>query len=294
MLTRQDIETLINAPDTNAAARLLHERGWEGETLSALLKNEQEHSWNAAYEVCAEDTPIDILLYENDFHNLKTILKAHIAAATWENMILEPSVVKPASIADAIRDGNFEQLPPFIRNTAAEAYKLLTTTMDGQLAEVFIDKAEHIAVYNRAKAEKSEYLIGWAELLADISNMKAAWRSAYAGKGRDFIQNALIPVGAMYDSLLTAAGDISAVHDRISAQYPDAPTGSIGEFERWCDNKKLEYIRTAKAQSFGFLPILAFLIGKRYEIQAVRIILSCKENGVGEQVIRERLRDIYV
>ena len=56
----------------------------------------------------------------------------------------------------------------------------------------------------------------------------------------------------------------------------------------------MEYIKKAKLLCFGFEPILAFLIGKEYELQAVRIILSGKINGVPVEIIKERLRDMYV
>lgn len=295
MLQRSDIEIMINAPDAETVMKQLHDRGFSGDTPEQLLKNEMERSWSAAYEVCPEEAPIDILMYENDFHNLKTILKAQVAGADWQGMILRPSLVEPQTVAKAVRDAEFSDLPEFMRDTAAEAYKLLTSTMDGQLAEVLIDRNEHLAVLNRAKAEKNDFLIRWAELLCTLTNMKTAWRCAVSAKSHDFVKNALVPVnGTCADTLIAAAGNLGAVKEIIVARFPDADISSIGAFERWCDNKRLSYVRTAKGQSFGFLPILTFLVGKSFEIQALRIIISCKENGVGEQVIRERLRDMYV
>ena len=295
MLQRSDIETMINAPDTETVMRQLHDRGFTGDTPEQLLRNEMERSWGAAYEVCPEEAPIDILLYENDFHNLKTILKAQVAAADWHSMVLKPSLTEPQAIAEAVRAADFSELPEFMRDTAKEAYKLLTSTMDGQLAEVMIDKNEHLAVLRRAKAEKNNFLIGWAELLCTLTNMKTAWRCAVSDKSHDFIKNALVPVnGTCADTLIAAGGDLDAVKDIILSRFSDADVSSIGAFERWCDNKKLSYVRAVKGQSFGFLPALAFLVGKSFEIQTLRIILSCKENGVEEKVIRERLRDMYV
>lgn len=294
MLSRADIESLINAPGIDSAMKLLNDRGFEGQTPQLLLKNALERSWEAAYEVCPEEAPIDILMYENDFHNLKTILKAKVSDTDWSGMVLKPSVIAPELISEAVKNSDFSLLPEFIRETAAGAYKLITTTMDGQLAEIYIDKAEHIAVYERAKKEKNAFLTDWAILLATLTNMKTAFRCAVSKKSKDFTKNALVPInGAMSDSLLKAdsAEDVKQV---ILSQFDSADVSSIGAFERWCDNKKLSFVRTAKGQSFGFLPILAFLVGKSFEIQTLRIILSCKQSGVDEQIIRERLRDLYV
>ena len=292
MLTYADIQSLI-AADTGAAARdILRNRGWEGSTNELLLKNELEASWKIAYEVCPPDAPIDILLFENDFHNMKTVFKAKAAGADWRNMILKPSVVEPEVFEEAIRNGDFSALPPFIRGASEQTYHILTTTMDGQLAEIYADKCAVIAVLDRAKEEKNEFLIGWAELVRDIVNMKTAWRALATGKSKQFIENALIPSPSS-ERLIRALQE-QEIKDAITPLYRDADVSSIGAFERWCDNKKIEYVKRAKAGSFGFLPIFAFLVGKSYEIQTVRIILSCKENGVSDTVIRERLRDMYV
>lgn len=288
MLTNSDINTLIMADGIDVAKRFLAEHGWAGESVEELLKNELENAWVKAYEVCPKEAPIDLLLYENDFHNLKTVLKASVQNVNWENMTLSPFTVSPTEIEKAIKNKNTEELPEHLKDVTAKAYKLLTSTMDGQLAEIFLDKAFHLAVLEGAKKEKSEFLIGWAELLTELTDYKTAWRCAISQKPKDFVKNALINPK---ESLM---GGEASVIEEIKKNYPDADTESIGAFEKWCDNKKLAYAKKAKADSFGFAPIMAFLIGKSFEVKAVRIILTCKLNGFGEEVIRERLRDAYV
>ena len=287
MLTQSDLNTLIASDGLESAKRFLTEHGWIGESQEELLKNELENAWTKAYEVCPKEAPIDLLLYENDFHNLKTVLKATVQNEKWDKMILSPFTVSPEVIERAIKNKNTDELPEHLKNVTEEAYKLLTSTMDGQLAEIFIDKAFHLAVLEGAKKTKSEFLIGWAELLAELTDYKTAWRCALGKKSKDFVKNALVnPKDSLTDTLL-------AVTDEIKKNYPDADIETIGAFEKWCDNKKLAYAKKAKAESFGFAPIVAFLIGKSFEVKAVRIILTCKANGFGEDIIRERLRDAY-
>lgn len=288
MLTHSDLQTLIASDGIDTAKRFLRDRAWNGETAEELLKNELSGAWTKVYEVCPEEAPIELLLYENDFHNLKTVLKAAVQNEKWENMVLSPYITPPEKIEEAIKSKTFDELPSHLAGVAEEAYKLLTSTMDGQLAEIFIDKAEHLATLESAKETKNDFLIGWAELLAELTDYKTAWRCAMGNKSRDFVKNALI---YPRESLIAPVG---AVIEEIKKAHPDAETDSISNFEKWCDNKKLAYAKRAKADSFGFAPILAFLIGKSFEVKAVRIILTCKENGWDEEIIKERLRDAYV
>lgn len=288
MLTNSDLQTLISSENSETAKRFLREHGWVGDSADELLKNELKNAWSAVYDVCLRDTPIDILLYENDFHNLKTVLKSYIAKTDWSSMVLSPSITNPEIIETAIKTKDMSSLPEYLKNVTEEAYQILTSTMDGQLTEIYIDKAEHLAVIERAKKEKNEFLTGWAELLITLSDLKTAWRTSVEGKSEEFIKNALI---RDREELL---GNLQSVKDYIKSNFPDADITSIGAFEKWCDNKKLAYAKTAKAESFGFAPIVAFLIGKKSEVQSVRIILACIENGWDDEIIRERLRDAYV
>jgi len=288
MLSINDINALIGSENIEYAKKILNERGWIGDNTEELLKNELKRAWSSAYEVCPKDAPIEILLYENDFHNLKTVLKAFVSSVDWRNMILSPSITDPELMETALKTKNFGILPNYLEDTPERAYKILTSTMDGQLTEIFVDKAEHLAVLKRANEEKNDFLIGFAELLIKISDAKTAWRCNLGNKSRDFIKDALINEKEAF------FGNLESIKNEIKMMFPDADVSSITSFEKWCDNKKLAYAKMAKNDSFGFAPILAFLIGKSFEVQAVRIILACKENGLNEEDIKERLRDCYV
>ncbi len=65
-------------------------------------------------------------------------------------------------------------------------------------------------------------------------------------------------------------------------------------FERWCDDQVMEQIRPAKTKPFGPEPLAGYLLARETEIQAVRILLSVKHNRLPADILRERLREMYV
>lgn len=299
MLSRSDIEALIGAPDYDTAVRLLGDKGYDvsgGKDTDKILKKEQESVWKVVLEVSNEDTPLDILKYKNDFHNLKTILKAFLTNAEWESLMLTPSVAEPEKLYDAVKRADFSDLPDFIRETAKEGYRIVTAEHDGQALELFVDKMTYKAMQDAAKG--CEFLEKWVRLNIDFANISIALRAS--GKSREFVENAMIPSdGADYSKLLDASLEgIDAVADTVSGMgYADGAekiSDGFGEFEKWCDNKKMEFLKTAKGSFFGFEPIMAYLLGKEAELQAVRIILSGHKNDIPTEIIRERLRDMYV
>ncbi len=278
MLTKQDIEVLISS-DYEGAISFLKSRSWNGDTVDEMLKNELTAAYSAASEVLDENSALDILLYQNDFHNLKTILKAIVTNVSWENMVICPSKVLPKTIEACIKNGNYSPLPDFLRDTLKNAYELLTRTMDAQALEIYVDNACMEALSVRAKAEKDEFIIGLAELIKKLSKLKALYRAKKAGKSSEFIKNA----SGLF------AENIDEVKAIILSEYPDADSDSLNAFEKWCDRKIGNYIKAAKGESFSERPILAFLIAKSYEVKTVRIILQGIRNALSEEEIRERL-----
>ena len=302
MLSQKDLDTLLRYETTAEAMKFLQDRGYGREAAEPeeMLRAEMEKAWQVVYDACGEEAPVEILLYQNDFHNLKTILKAVMSNAPWENLVLRPSVTAPAEIYEAVVHAQFDDLPAFLREPAREAYALISTTNDGQLTEIFLDKALFAAMHSRAAAEHSQFLQRWVEINIVIADLKTAVRGAFGRKTKAFLENAMIPSDTLHtERLVTAAAEgPEAVYDVIAAQgYPDAAEAlrkSYDAFEKWCDNYRMSMVRAEKNKFFGFEPILAFLIGKQAEIQALRIILSGKENHVPAEIIEERLRDMYV
>ena len=56
----------------------------------------------------------------------------------------------------------------------------------------------------------------------------------------------------------------------------------------------MSIMKAAKIIPFGVEPFLAYIYAKETEIKIIRIIMVGKLNNIAAEVIRERLRDIYV
>lgn len=56
----------------------------------------------------------------------------------------------------------------------------------------------------------------------------------------------------------------------------------------------MNMMRDAKIIPFGVEPVIAYIYAKETEIKIIRIIMVGKLNNIAAEVIRERLRDIYV
>ena len=78
------------------------------------------------------------------------------------------------------------------------------------------------------------------------------------------------------------------------AQAAEALRKSPAAFEKWCDDLIIEEIRPQKYNPFTLGPLAAYILARRNEIKCVRMILTGRQNELPDNVIRERLREMYV
>ena len=71
-------------------------------------------------------------------------------------------------------------------------------------------------------------------------------------------------------------------------------TGSVSLLEKLFDNYIMHMMKDAKIIPFGVEPLLAYIYAKETEIKIIRIIMVGKINNISGELVRERLRDIYV
>ena len=56
----------------------------------------------------------------------------------------------------------------------------------------------------------------------------------------------------------------------------------------------IETIRPEIHNPFGIGPVAAYILARENEIKTVRIILAAKRNNLPEEMLRERVRAMYV
>ncbi len=302
LLSSSDMEQLIGASDYENAVKLLKDKGIVGEKddVQTALKNLMTQTWHLLNEISPETSSLEILIVRNDFHNLKSALKSMVSTNRCEDHFIIPSVVKPELLKSAVSGKKFYELPDFLEVTAEKAYELLVRTMDGQLADILIDAATLDNILKRAENSGNAYIQRFAELIAVTANIKTAYRAARTGKDETFLQAALCDTKELSKSALIQAakkGPEELLAYLAETSYKDAAKYirvSVSAFEKWCDDTIMSHIESAKYKSFGVEPLIAYYIAIETQVKTLRIILSCKYNNLQADIIRERVRKLYV
>lgn len=304
LLSDADLTALLSAKDTAAALRLLRDKGW-GQGASdadadALLNIEEASLWTFIGEIVEDPSVLDFFRAPNDFHNLKVAVKCVTRDVQPDGMLLENAITSPREIYDCVSKRTYECLPEYLQAPAREAMTAILQTSDGQLCDVIIDKACMEYVYALGKASDNEIVRLYCELFVASADIKIAVRCAKTKKQPDFILRSMAACDTLDIQRLSAAA--YAGYDEIVAYLNhtdyksavDALAVSMSAFEKWCDDYLTSVMKPQKWEPFGLGAIVAYIIARENELKAVRTILSAKANHLPEDVVKERLRSMYV
>jgi len=295
LLSRSDLDQLINAATKSERENIVaSKRGSGAEELTL------EGVWETLRGYAPDCKELEILLYKNDFHNLKAALKSMIAGKEPQGYYIRPTNLDLDTLYPALSAKEYEQFPEYIRGTAEEAYELLTRTLDGQLADSLVDTACMQAMQRAADKSGSAFMKKYAQLTTVCADIKTAYRCSRMKKQRSFIETAICGSDDLdRDSLVRASlGGTEGLFGYLeSTSCGDAAkllAESPAKFEKWCDDVIMELAETARMEAFGADPLAAYYIAAEAELKNLRIIGVCKESGTDRETITERMRKLYV
>ena len=298
-----EIERLLACSDEEQCLQLLGEKGWGDATgsmdASAMLKREEEKTWEVIRDVAPDLSVFDVLSYSKLYHNLKAAIKEVCTEVENKNIFYDDCSIPGPEMLQIVRNKEFHRLPGNMGETA-EAYDTLLHTRDGQLCDIIVDRAALDAIYEAGQTAEDEIIKNYAESTVAIADIKIAVRSQKTGKSLEFMKRAMAPCNSVnVDQLSKAAvSGLDAVRDYLlGTSYAEGAAAleeSPSAFERWCDNRMMETIRPQKYNSFSAGPLVAYVLARENEIKTVRIILTGKQNEFPDEAIRERIREMYV
>ena len=304
LLSNSDLNALLSSKDVASAIRTLRDKGWgdnsSDDSPDTLLRVEENKLWSFIDEIVPERSTFDFLLVPNDYHNMKVAIKAITRDQDPEGLFIENSTIDPVTLYDAIKKRDYTALPENFADTAKEAMTVLLETSDGQLCDIIIDRACMQNVYALGQQNENEMIRRYCELFVASADIKLAVRCSKTGKSLDFIRRALAPCDTLDVQRLAAAAALGYedilkyLNETPYRGAVDALSRSMSAFEKWCDDSMTGALQSQKWEPFTVGPVVAYILARQNEIKAVRMILSAKANALPEEIIKERLRMMYV
>ena len=304
LLSDSDISMLISLKDEDAVLSGLRERGWgdaSGQNDAAsMLTIEAKKTWDLMEELHVDAAAFRILEYPNLYHNLKTAIK-EVCTSRNDPLAFSPSgEYGGKEMMRIVREKDFDALPEHMRACAPAAYEAMLHSRDGQLCDILVDRACLEAISEEGRKSRTAVVIDYARTYVASADIKIAARAVLTKKNIDFLYKALAPcssINVRHLAMAAAGGEeafLSFLEQAGFAEAAEALKESPSAFEKWCDNRTIEAIKPQHYAISSVGPLIAYVLARRNEIKTVRIILTGKANGLSDERIRERTREMYV
>ena len=306
LFSSSTLDQLMALKTYESCLQFLTEKGWgdqdTGMDAEAILTREKEKTWNVVRDLLKKEDAgiINVLSYENLFHNLKAAIKETVTSDHHGNIYFDNCAIGGKEMARIVAERDWQALPANMRAAAEEAYETFLHTRDGQLCDIIIDRAALEAIYAEGEKAADPVIRAYAESTVAVADIKIAVRSQKTAKNMDFMKRAMVECESLSVAQLSkaAVNGIDAIVEYLSgtayAEGGKAIAESMSAFERWCANRMMQPMQPQKYQSFSVGPLVAYVLARENEIKTVRIILSGKRSGLSDDSIRERVREMYV
>lgn len=298
LFKKRDLVEMAGCSSEQQLITALSDKGFGGadsKTAEQAAKYETEALWEYVRTTAADFSVFNPFLLDNDYHNLKAVIKGVLSGREYKNMLLFPTVTDIELIETAVKEKKFSILPQYMAEDAENSYSLLAATGDVQLCDGMLDKSRMKASVMLCK-NAPEVLSEYIKSKVFFESVKVALRGSKMGKNADFMRKTLYLEQGL-DSLVSSATEgVDAVLEWLKLRDDGAAESfkiSPSEFEKYADNCLMSVVRKAKFKTSGPDVMTGFVLAKLAEIRAVLMIATGIRTETHEDKIRERLRELY-
>ena len=314
LLDQNKLARMVEASSVEEALKVLAETDYAGmvaelesiHDFENILQEEIRRTYLLVQKINPEAHFTDLISLKYDLHNLKVLLKAKYLEEAGDTLLIPVGTIPIDKLRAMVAEDNFQELPAALRAAVEQIAEEFVVSGDPQVIDLSLDRTLYAMLISTARELHSTFLEGLFVREADLTNIKTFLRVKRMGHDKEFLKKALLPYGYLpadlFVSLLDeplefladrlAMSDYAAVVSEGVREWQEK--GNITHFEKRADDLLTAYLQQGKRKPFGLEPLIGYLYAKEIECQNIRIILVEKIYGLPLELIRERLRDVYV
>ncbi len=299
LLTEKRLEELLSCADVGELMAALHDTDY-GQFLRNIKKNETEQALEGSKVALYDDLEklIDnfeimrMLRAKYDFHNVKVLLKGKISEEDFSDKCSSLGSVSVSKMTEIFKEERYSHLPEYLKEAVEKGIDVyystdhnpqyLSFTVDAIMAETLTSNIEN------------SFLNSYYKLWVDLTNLKIILRLLFLEKYQELIGFAVLPGGNIgEDKILKARienpDSLEDFYRGTVYSFLLEWKDSFSVLERESEKLLVSYLKSVAFEAIGVEPVIAYLLLKENELRNLRVIFIGKMNGVGEDLIKERL-----
>ena len=299
---------LLSAKTIEEALKLLQGTPYEfikdGSNIDRDLRSYMAGIFNRAFEMAPDKEVIEFASLDYSYHNLKVLFKDYYSDMDLEHLTIPVGRYSIEEFQKAVRTGMSQSLPQEYMTAITAVREYLESYNNINHIDILLDYNYLEHLYKLAQKIGHPLIIKMVEEFIDINSMIISLRLTKLNKPVSALLGMVPDVGAISSQQFVQwarDGYDTLSRNLMESSYRNILSGSLDsqqrinpiELEKIADNHWMSLIQAAKFESFGPLPIIAFLYAKETEVKNLRLILSGLDNQLPKESIEEALRLNY-
>lgn len=314
LLDKTKIERMIESKNGEEVIKVLSETDYAGSIsemnnsldYEIILSKEIEKTYSYLKEISPTKELTGIFLLKYDIHNLKVLLKSSLLGEENEELFINVGTVPVLKLKEMMKEKDFRDLPSLMAATVQDIIDDFAVSIEPQEIDLLLDKCLYEMMFELAVQSKIKFLIDFVSIQIDLTNIKTFLRLKTIGFGRDYLPKVIFENGKLSNDFFAKYFEepIETLAEKLwASEYHGvieeglegfALTKSLTKLEKLADDFILNYVKKGKYVAFGVEPLVGYIMAKENEVKIIRIIMVGKINQIPNELIRERLRDVYV
>lgn len=320
LLTSERINRIAETKSADEALKVLLEVGYGSnkEVQSAheyqqLIDEELRKAYDFIGEITPNEEVTDLFLAQFDFHNLKALVKNRMLGVDEDEQLYMVGSTPIEILKSAVIDRDYRPLPKHLAKTLETLDAKITGNFNPQAMDTLVDQAMYQYLFEVLESPEFSkniknipFLLSYFETQCDFANVITMLRARSAKLTRDEFLALLMPEAKItkrelleaYDQPLEGIARLVATGKAgeaiASGLEKYVETGSTSYLEKMRDDYLLGLVKKDKNAAEGIEPIVGYILAREQEAKAVRLLMTAKLNNIDNDVVLERLRELYV
>jgi len=176
----------------------------EGEEFERGLDTELKRTHKELHHFCPEPDLVDLFWLENDFYNLKVLLKIHFQKKLSGEIFaaLKPALSLAGTLdirvlGEAVEKEDFTQLPSHFRTLLEKIFPLVKNNPHPQFLDSLLDREFFQWLWLKGQKYSDSFITHLIQLQIDSFNIKALLRIRLWGKEKKLLEEVLVEGGSI-------------------------------------------------------------------------------------------------
>ncbi len=268
-----------------------------GEIEQMLLAKRAEQR-NLFIELMIDDGLVELLRARHDFANMRLAIRRVVTERPIGLDYSDFGSVGAEEFQEIFEQENYGRFPYYLQEAVEAAVLGYYGNKDIRQIDYAIDRYEAQYRIKKAIGLRSEFLLSLFRTRIDLTNIRTMLRLKLAESTdrQNFLPGGFVEIDRLVHGLDIGYEALAPLF--YATPYHDVVEGGVsylaGEqsflrLEKLCEEHKTGFLRSTQSLAAGPQPVIAYFLMKENEIRSLRMVLTCKNNGLDTKMILDRL-----